>query len=200
MILNRRGRTNVRRCRPKTADGSVEAANPGNAAHTASTASPARLSAQRRLREIQVSEIYRLDSQHQSADGMIRQTSNNDWCRAWRCLSPRAVSRSHRRSRVIPYLYRHFAHQLDALPARPLRDWGKFRWQDNALSIIWLYDRIGNPKLLIWLLHRQGHDWQVQSRTSCTPNRSPEFIKLNEGQESRRRCALHSRGKKWPGN
>ena len=43
---------------------------------------------------------------------------------------------------------RYFAHQLAELPTRPLRDWGKFRWQDEALIAIWLYNRTGDSKLL----------------------------------------------------
>jgi DUF1680 family protein len=67
-------------------------------------------------------------------------------------------------ARVIPFLERYFDHQLTTLPTSPLVSWGKFRWQDNALSVIWLYNRNGDKKLLglIELLHSQGHDWQAQ--------------------------------------
>ena len=84
-----------------------------------------------------------------------------------------------------PSSSRYFAHQLEALPSRPLRDWGKFRWQDNALAVIWLYNRTGDPKLLdlVRLLHQQGHDWQAQyADFKYTQPITPEFIKLNEGQ------------------
>ena len=66
--------------------------------------------------------------------------------------------------RVIPVLSRYFAYQVAALPGRPLRDWGKFRAQDNALVAIWLYNRTGDPNLLelVRLLRAQGHDWQAQ--------------------------------------
>ena len=37
----------------------------------------------------------------------------------------------------------YFRHQLAGLPARPLRDWGRFRWQDAVLSVLWLYRRSG---------------------------------------------------------
>jgi len=48
------------------------------------------------------------------------------------------------------------------LPGRPLQEWGKFRWQDEALVVLWLHERTGNPKLLqlARLLHQQGYDWQ----------------------------------------
>ena len=78
---------------------------------------------------------------------------------------------------------RYFAHQLEALPGRPLRDWGKFRWQDNALVVIWLYNRTGDPKLveLARLLHKQGFDWQADfADFKHTGAVTPEMIKLNE--------------------
>ena len=42
--------------------------------------------------------------------------------------------------------------------------WGRFRWQDNALVVLWLYNRTGYPDLikLARLLHQQGYDWQAQ--------------------------------------
>ena len=70
-------------------------------------------------------------------------------------------------------------------PQRPLRDWGKFRSQDNALVAIWLYNRTGDPKLLelVRLLRAQGHDWQAQfSDFKFTQPVTREMIKLNEGQ------------------
>ncbi len=123
---------------------------------------------------------------HQAADGMIGPASNNDW---WPRMVMLKVLEQYQEAtgdpRVIPVLARYFAHQLEALPARPLRDWGKFRWQDNALAVIWLYNRTGDPKLLnlVRLLHQQGHDWQAQyADFQYTQPITPEFIKLNEGQ------------------
>jgi uncharacterized protein len=123
---------------------------------------------------------------HQAADGMIGPASNNDW---WPRMVMLKVLEQYQEAtgdpRVIPVLTRYFAHQLEALSARPLRDWGKFRWQDNALAVIWLYNRNGDPKLLdlVRLLHQQGHDWQAQyTDFQYTQPITPEFIKLNEGQ------------------
>jgi hypothetical protein len=123
---------------------------------------------------------------HQAADGMIGPAGNNDW---WPRMVMLKVLEQYQEAtgdpRVIPVLTRYFAHQLDALPARPLRDWGKFRWQDNAFAVIWLYNRNGDPKLLdlLRLLHKQGHDWQAQyADFKYTQPVTPEFIKLNEEQ------------------
>jgi uncharacterized protein len=122
---------------------------------------------------------------HQASNGMIGPSGNNDW---WpRMVMLKALAQYQEATgdpRVIPVLSRYFAYQLSALPARPLRDWGKFRWQDNALIAIWLYNRTGDPKLLqlVRLLHAQGYDWQAQfSDFKFTQRVTPEMIKLVEG-------------------
>ena len=73
-------------------------------------------------------------------------------------------------TRVIPLMDRYFRYQFAEFPQRPLRDWGKFRWQDEVLSVMWLYNRTGSPYLLdlARLLHQQGHDWMASTRTSST--------------------------------
>ncbi len=121
---------------------------------------------------------------HQAADGMIGPASNNDW---WpRMVMLKALAQYEEATgdpRVLPVLSRYFAHQLEALPGRPLRDWGKFRWQDNALIVIWLYNRTGDPKLveLAKLLHQQGFDWQADfADFKYTDPVTPEKIKLSE--------------------
>ena len=121
---------------------------------------------------------------HQAADGMIGPASNNDW---WpRMVMLKALAQYEEATgdpRVIPVLSRYFAHQLEALPGRPLRDWGRFRWQDNALVVIWLYNRTGDPKLvdLAKLLHKQGFEWQADfADFKFTHPVTPEMIKLNE--------------------
>ena len=121
---------------------------------------------------------------HQAANGMIGPASNDDW---WpRMVMLKALAQYEEATgdpRVIPVLSRYFAHQLQALPGRPLRDWGKFRWQDNALVVIWLYNRTGDPKLveLARLLHKQGFDWQADfADFKHTGAVTPEMIKLNE--------------------
>jgi hypothetical protein len=65
-------------------------------------------------------------------------------------------------ARVIPLMTRYFHYQLQALPARPLRDWGRMRWQDELISVLWLYQRTKDARLLALahLLKQQGYDWQ----------------------------------------
>ncbi len=121
---------------------------------------------------------------HQAPNGMIGPASNDDW---WPRMVMLKVLAQYQEAtgdpRVIPVLSRYFAHQMEALPTRPLRDWGKFRWQDNALIVIWLYNRTGDPKLveLARLLHKQGFDWQADfADFKHTGPITPEMIKLGE--------------------
>ncbi len=121
---------------------------------------------------------------HQAANGMIGPATNDDW---WpRMVMLKALTQYEEATgdpRVIPVLSRYFAHQLETLPTRPLRDWGKFRWQDNALAVIWLYNRTGDKTLLslLRLLHTQGFDWQASfADFKYTTPVTPEMIKLNE--------------------
>jgi DUF1680 family protein len=117
---------------------------------------------------------------------MIGPATNDDW---WpRMVMLKALAQYQEATgdaRVIPVLSKYFAYQLSTLPTRPLRDWGKFRWQDNALVAIWLYNRTGDPKLieLVRMLHTQGHDWQAQfANFQYTKPVTAEMIKLDQGQ------------------
>ena len=122
----------------------------------------------------------------QAPDGMFGPKSNNDW---WPRMVMLKVLAQYEEAtgdpRVIPLLSRYFAYQLATLPTRPLRDWGKFRWQDNALVVIWLYNRTGDPKLLelARLLHAQGFDWQADfANFKYTQRITREAIKLDQGK------------------
>jgi DUF1680 family protein len=66
--------------------------------------------------------------------------------------------------RVIPAMRKYFAYQLAHLDERPLKQWAIFRWHDEVLSVIWLYNRTGDAGLLDLArkLHQQGHDWEAQ--------------------------------------
>lgn len=122
---------------------------------------------------------------HQQPSGMIGPPSNNDW---WpRIVMLKALTQYQELTgdqRVIPLMERYFRGQLDALPKRPLRDWGKFRWQDEVLSVIWLYNRTGSAYLLdlARLLHQQGHDWTAQyADFKFTQPITADFLKLDQG-------------------
>jgi hypothetical protein len=101
----------------------------------------------------------------QGADGMFGPKSNQDW---WpRMVMLKALTQyaeATADARVVPFMHRYFLFQLEQLPISPLRDWGRFRWQDNVMTVLWTYNRVGDPKLLelAKLLHSQGHDWVAE--------------------------------------
>ncbi len=136
--------------------------------------------------------------QSQAPSGIFGPATNDDW---WpRMVMLKALTQYHEYShdpRVLPLMARYFTYQLAELPKRPLRDWGKFRWQDNALSVLWLYNRTDNvernsqlnaelaPKLLdlVRLLHQQGYDWVGEFDHFPYKDRiTSEYIKLDKDE------------------
>jgi hypothetical protein len=122
---------------------------------------------------------------HQAPSGMIGPASNDDW---WpRIVMLKALAQYQEFTgdpRVIPVMEKYFRFQLSQLPKRPLRDWAKFRWQDEALTVIWLYNRTGSDYLvdLLRLLHEQGYKWVAEfDDFQYTQRVTAEFLKLNEG-------------------
>ncbi len=101
----------------------------------------------------------------QRPDGQFGPASNNDW---WPRMVMLKVLTQYQEAtndpRVIPFLTKYFQYELTELPKRPLQDWGKYRWQDNVYTVLWLYNRTGNNDLLALarLLHQQGYDWEAQ--------------------------------------
>jgi len=102
---------------------------------------------------------------HQRKDGAIGPEKNTDW---WpNMIALKALTQFQDATgdaRVIPLMERYFQYQAAQLAANPLKSWGQFRWEDEVLSILWLYNRNGDPKLLdlAKALHSQGYDWKAQ--------------------------------------
>ena len=122
---------------------------------------------------------------HQAPNGMIGPASNNDW---WPRFVMLKVLTQYQEltgdNRVIPVMDKYLRHQLAELPQRPLRDWGKFRWQDELLSVLWLYNRTGSAYLLdlARLLRKQGYDWRSQyANFQYTERITADYLKLKEG-------------------
>jgi uncharacterized protein len=120
---------------------------------------------------------------HQAPSGMIGPSSNDDW---WpRIVMLKALTQYQEftgDSRVIPVMEKYLRYQLAQLPSRPLRDWGKFRWQDELLSVIWLYCRTGSAWLLdlAHLLRQQGYDWASQyAQFHYTQPVTESFLRAN---------------------
>ncbi len=99
---------------------------------------------------------------HQAESGWIGPPSNTDW---WPNMVMLKVLTQHQEAtgdpRVVPALTRYFHHHLDEAGRRPLKDWAVYRWADEVVSILWLYNRTADPKLLTLArtLRNQGADW-----------------------------------------
>ena len=99
---------------------------------------------------------------HQSADGAIGPAKNRDW---WPIMIMLKVLTQYQEAtgdaRVIPVMEKYFAYQSRILAGEPLQDWAVYRWQDELASVLWLYNRDGDPHLLELArqLKGQGFDW-----------------------------------------
>ena len=124
--------------------------------------------------------------EHGWSNGMIGPAKNDDW---WpRIVMLKALMQYQEVAgdpRVIPLMDKYFRYQLAELSKRPLRDWGKFRWQDEVLSVIWLYNRTGSAYLLDLArrLHQQGFDWTGSFEDFRFKKKiTAEYIKLEQGE------------------
>ena len=102
---------------------------------------------------------------HQQPDGWIGPAKNQDWWPNYVML--KALTQYQEATgdpRVIPLMEKYFAYQAQHLDERPLKEWAIFRWHDEVLSVLWLYNRNGDRSLLDLArrLHTQGHDWEAQ--------------------------------------
>lgn len=103
--------------------------------------------------------------QSQRPDGAIGPAKNKDW---WpNMIMMKVLTQYHEATgdrRVIPVMERYFEHHLKSQAERPLYEWAKFRWGDEVVSALWLYNRTGNARLLelARALHAQGYDWRAQ--------------------------------------
>ncbi len=123
---------------------------------------------------------------HPWPNGMIGPRSNDDW---WpRIVMLKALAQYQELTgdqRVVPLMDRYCRYQMATLPTRPLRDWGKFRWQDEVLTVVWLYNRTGSPYLLdlAKLLQLQGYNWIAEFADFPYKQKvTAAWLKLAEGQ------------------
>ena len=103
---------------------------------------------------------------HQTPEGWIGPTRNQDWWPNFVML--KVLTQYYEATgdaRVIPVMTKYFAYQAAHLDERPLKEWAVYRWQDEVLSILWLYNRTGDASLLDLArkLHAQGKDWNAQA-------------------------------------
>lgn len=65
--------------------------------------------------------------------------------------------------RIVPAMQKYFAWQAAQLEARPLTERAQYRWGDELASLLWLYNRTGDPTLLDLArrIAAQGFDWKT---------------------------------------
>lgn len=105
---------------------------------------------------------------NQAESGWLGPRSNTDW---WPNMVMLKVLTQYQEAtgdpRVVPALTRYFAHHLDQAKARPLHDWAVYRWADELASIVWLYNRTADARLLelAAILRAQGTNWRGHFET-----------------------------------
>jgi hypothetical protein len=101
---------------------------------------------------------------NQRPDGAIGPAKNTDW---WPNFVMLKVLTQYQEAtgdeRVIPLMERYVAYQLKHIDAKPLEKWAVYRWGDQVLSLVWLYNRTGNLAALELArkLAKQGYDWKA---------------------------------------
>ncbi|HXG66949.1 MAG TPA: beta-L-arabinofuranosidase domain-containing protein [Blastocatellia bacterium] len=100
---------------------------------------------------------------NQRPDGSIGPERNKDW---WpNMVMLKVLTQFYEATgdpRVIPLMKRYFQYHARHLSERPLKEWASYRWGDELLSVLWLYNRAGDARLLDFAraLKRQGFDWK----------------------------------------
>ncbi len=74
----------------------------------------------------------------------------------------------------MPAMTKYFAYQLARIDKHPLKEWAVYRWQDEVLSILWLYNRTGNRALLDLArkLHAAGQRLECAGRQLSVQRKS----------------------------
>ncbi len=65
--------------------------------------------------------------------------------------------------RIVPAMSKAMQKINSLLDEKPLSSWSKMRWQDLAISVIWLHKRTNEAWLLAFLnkIEAQGYDWEI---------------------------------------
>ncbi|MBS1877136.1 MAG: glycoside hydrolase family 127 protein [Acidobacteria bacterium] len=101
--------------------------------------------------------------ENQRADGGIGPAKNADW---WPNMVMLKVLTQYQEAtgdaRVVPLMLKYAKYQLASMKAVPLKEWAIYRWADEVVALLWLYNRTGDADVieLARLLHEQGYDWK----------------------------------------
>jgi hypothetical protein len=97
------------------------------------------------------------------SDGFLGPSRNTDWWPNFVLLKVLIqFQEATGDPRVIPLLESYVHHQLVTMKERQLKEWAVYRWGDEIVALVWLYNRTGNGEALelAQLLHAQGYDWR----------------------------------------
>lgn len=132
---------------------------------------------------------------HQRPDGAIGPPKNTDW---WpNMVMLKALTQYQEATgdpRVIPLMQRYFHYQAAHLANRPLHEWAKFRWADEVVSVLWLYNRTRDESLLelAHVLDQQGHNWKAEfANFPFTSKTTAADLKLKLGAQSELSLRAH---------
>ena len=135
---------------------------------------------------------------NQRADGSIGPVKNDAW---WsRMIMLKVLIQYYEATgdnRVIPLMTRYAAYHLKNAGNKPLDEWAKYRWGDEVLSLLWVYNRTGNRELLelAKLMHEQGFDWRGQFENfKFTEKMTGERLGLNKELTDNNELALSVHG------
>ncbi len=101
--------------------------------------------------------------ENQRPDGAIGPAKNQDW---WPNMVMLKVLTQYQEAtgdaRVIPLMQRYAKYQLTRMKQVPLKEWAIYRWADEVVALLWLYNRTGDAEVLelARMLHDQGYDWK----------------------------------------
>lgn len=85
----------------------------------------------------------------QNAEGYFGPKNDEDWWPRW--LVAQLLITHHESTgdaRVVPFLKNYYAYELAHLRAKPLKSWAKARGGEDIASILWLYRKTADPRLL----------------------------------------------------
>ena len=98
----------------------------------------------------------------QRADGSFAPSLKPDW---WSCMVVTYLLRDYYEAtndaRILSFLKKYYGYMTLNLPQQPLEKWGKARAFDEMDTVLWLYNRTGDPSLipLAQLIRGQVNDW-----------------------------------------
>lgn len=118
----------------------------------------------------------------QKPDGNFGTWRQDWWPRMIACQALAWHFESTRDPRIIPFLERYFLFQASQIEKNPLQEWAVYRGGDNLEPLLWLYNRVPDPRFLKLAKQLQGQtfDW-VRLFAAGNPIEGGSFIEHRHG-------------------